>query len=325
MAGSEQVENQREKQNMGNLCEGRVAVVTGAGRGIGREHALLLAENGARVVVNDLGGDAAGAGADLSPAQEVVAEIEAMGGEAVVNGANVADFDAAGQMIHQAIDTFGSCDIVINNAGILRDRMVFSMSESDWDAVVNVHLKGTFAPTHHAAAYWREKVKAGGDAFGRIINTSSPSGIYGNVGQANYGAAKAGIAAFTIITAMELVKYGVTVNCLAPGAYTRMTADLGGFDSMDEEAQEAMSPRWIAVPAVWLCSEAAQNVTGRVFDVRGERLGVAEQWNLGPSATQPDDPADLTDVMAGLLADARLNSGMHGHPTEGPGRPGPGL
>ena len=325
MAGSEQVENQREKQNMGNLCEGRVAVVTGAGRGIGREHALLLAENGARVVVNDLGGDAAGAGADLSPAQEVVAEIEAMGGEAVVNGANVADFDAAGQMIHQAIDTFGSCDIVINNAGILRDRMVFSMSESDWDAVVNVHLKGTFAPTHHAAAYWREKVKAGGDAFGRIINTSSPSGIYGNVGQANYGAAKAGIAAFTIITAMELVKYGVTVNCLAPGAYTRMTADLGGCDSMDEEAQEAMSPRWIAVPAVWLCSEAAQNVTGRVFDVRGEQLGVAEQWNLGPSATQPDDPADLTDVMAGLLADARLNSGMHGHPTEGPGRPGPGL
>ena len=325
MAGSEQVENQREKQNMGNLCEGRVAVVTGAGRGIGREHALLLAENGARVVVNDLGGDAAGAGADLSPAQEVVAEIEAMGGEAVVPGATVADFDAAGQMIHQAIDTFGSCDIVINNAGILRDRMVFSMSESDWDAVVNVHLKGTFAPTHHAAAYWREKVKAGGDAFGRIINTSSPSGIYGNVGQANYGAAKAGIAAFTIITAMELVKYGVTVNCLAPGAYTRMTADLGGFDSMDEEAQEAMSPRWIAVPAVWLCSEAAQNVTGRVFDVRGEQLGVAEQWNLGPSATQPDDPADLTDVMAGLLADARLNSGMHGHPTEGPGRPGPGL
>ena len=325
MAGSEQVENQREKQNMGNLCEGRVAVVTGAGRGIGREHALLLAENGARVVVNDLGGDAAGAGADLSPAQEVVAEIEAMGGEAGVNCANVADFDAAGQMIHQAIDTFGSCDIVINNAGILRDRMVFSMSESDWDAVVTVPLKGTFAPTHHAAAYWREKVKAGGDAFGRIINTSSPSGIYGNVGQANYGAAKAGIAAFTIITAMELVKYGVTVNCLAPGAYTRMTADLGGGDSMDEEAQEAMSPRWIAVPAVWLCSEAAQNVPGRVFDVRGEQLGVAEQWTLGPRATQPDAPADLTDVMAGLLADARLNSGMHGHPTEGPGRPGPGL
>ncbi len=310
---------------MGNLCAGRVAVVTGAGRGIGREHALLLAENGAKVVVNDLGGDAAGTGADLSPAQEVVAEIEAMGGEAVVNGANVADFDAAGQMVHQAIDTFGSCDILINNAGILRDRMVFSMAEDDWDAVMNVHLKGTFAPAHHAAAYWREKVKAGGEGFGRIVNTSSPSGIYGNVGQSNYGAAKAGIAAFTVITAMELVKYGVTVNCLAPGAFTRMTADLPGFDQMDEAAQEAMSPRWIAVPAVWLCSEAAQNVTGRVFDVRGSQLGIAEQWCLGPTATQPDAPADLTDVVAGLMAEARLNSGMHGKPLEGPGRPGPGL
>jgi len=310
---------------MGDLCAGRVAVVTGAGRGIGREHALLLAEHGAKVVVNDLGGDAAGGGSDLSPAQEVVAEIEAMGGEAVVNGANVADFDAAGQMIHQAIDTFGSCDILINNAGILRDRMVFSMSEFDWDAVIDVHLKGTFAPTHHVAAYWREKVKAGGEAFGRIVNTSSPSGIYGNVGQSNYGAAKAGIAAFTIITAMELVKYGVTVNCLAPGAFTRMTSDLPGFEKMDEETQEAMSPRWIAVPAVWLCSEAAQNVTGRVFDVRGEQLGISEQWHLGPSTTQPDDPADLTDAMAGLMAEAQLNSGMHGLPTEGPGRPGPGL
>jgi len=310
---------------MGNLCAGRVAVVTGAGRGIGREHALLLAENGAKVVVNDLGGDAAGSGADLSPAQEVVAEIEAMGGEAVVNGANVADFDAAGQMVHQAIDTFGSCDILINNAGILRDRMVFSMAEDDWDAVMNVHLKGTFAPAHHAAAYWREKVKAGGEGFGRIINTSSPSGIYGNVGQSNYGAAKAGIAAFTVITAMELVKYGVTVNCLAPGAFTRMTADLPGFDQMDEAAQEAMGPRWIAVPAVWLCSEAAQNVTGRVFDVRGSQLGIAEQWCLGPTAPQPNDPAELTDVVAALLAEARLNSSMDGRPTEGPGRPGQGL
>ena len=310
---------------MGNLCAGRVAVVTGAGRGIGREHALLLAENGAKVVVNDLGGDAAGGGTDLSPAQEVVAEIEAMGGEAVVNGANVADFDAAGQMIHQAIDTFGSCDIVINNAGILRDRMVFSMAEFDWDAVIAVHLKGTFAPAHHAAAYWREKVKAGGEAFGRIINTSSPSGIYGNVGQSNYGAAKAGIAAFTVITAMELVRYGVTVNCIAPGAFTRMTSDLPGFEQMDDEAQEAMSPRWIAVPTVWLCSEAARNVTGRVFDVRGHRLSIAEQWRLGPTAIQPDDPADLTDVMASLMAEAQLNSGMDGRPTEGPGRPGPGL
>ena len=228
---------------MGNICEGRVAIVTGAGRGIGREHALLLAENGAKVVVNDLGGDAAGGGADTTPAQSVVDEIIAMGGEAVVNGANVADFDAAGEMVQQAIDTFGSCDILINNAGILRDRMMFSMTEGDWDAVINVHLKGTFAPSHHAASYWREKVKAGGEAFGRIVNTASPSGIYGNVGQSNYGAAKAGIAAFTIITAMELTKYGVTVNCLAPGAYTRMTKDLPGFAGMDEEARENMGPR----------------------------------------------------------------------------------
>ena len=307
---------------MGNIVEGRVAIVTGAGRGIGREHALMLASNGAKVVVNDLGGDAAGAGADTTPAQSVVDEILAMGGEAVVNGGNVADFDSAGEMVQQALDTFGSCDILINNAGILRDRMVFSMSAGDWDAVINVHLKGTFAPTHHAAAYWREKVKAGGEAFGRIVNTASPSGIYGNVGQSNYGAAKAGIAAFTVITAMELVKYGVTVNCLAPGAYTRMTKDLPGFAGMDEETQERMGPRWIAVATAWLCSEAAQNVTGRVFDIMGQRIGIAEQWHLGPTAMQTDDPADMTDVIAGLMAEAQLNPAMDGNPTEGLGRPG---
>jgi len=307
---------------MGNIVEGRVAIVTGAGRGIGREHALMLASNGAKVVVNDLGGDAAGAGADTTPAQSVVDEILAMGGEAVVNGGNVADFDSAGEMVQQAVDTFGSCDILINNAGTLRDRMVFSMSEGDWDAVINVHLKGTFAPTHHAAAYWREKVKAGGEAFGRIVNTASPSGIYGNVGQSNYGAAKAGIAAFTVITAMELVKYGVTVNCLAPGAYTRMTKDLPGFAGMDEETQERMGPRWIAVATAWLCSEAAQNVTGRVFDIMGQRIGIAEQWHLGPTAMQTDDPADMTEVIAGLMAEAQLNPAMDGNPTEGLGRPG---
>ena len=307
---------------MGNIVEGRVAIVTGAGRGIGREHALMLASNGAKVVVNDLGGDAAGAGADTTPAQSVVDEILAMGGEAVVNGGNVADFDSAGEMVQQALDTFGSCDILINNAGILRDRMVFSMSEGDWDAVINVHLKGTFAPTHHAAAYWREKVKAGGEAFGRIVNTASPSGIYGNVGQSNYGAAKAGIAAFTVITAMELVKYGVTVNCLAPGAYTRMTKDLPGFAGMDEETQERMGPRWIAVATAWLCSEAAQNVTGRGFDIMGQRIGSAEQWHLGPTAMQTDAPADMPDVIAGLMAEAQLNPAMDGNPTEGLGRPG---
>ena len=310
---------------MGNLCDGRVAIVTGAGRGIGREHALMLASQGAKVVVNDLGGDVDGAGGDLSPAQEVVAEIEAMGGQALVNGANVADFAASGEMVQQAIDAWGRLDILVNNAGILRDRMVFSMAEEDFDAVVNVHLKGTFSTTHHASVFWRETVKAGGEAFGRIVNTSSPSGIYGNVGQSNYGAAKAGIAAFTVITAMELVKYGVTVNCLAPAAYTRMTAELPGFNNLDDEGQEDMGPRWISVITAWLCSEAAQNVTGRVFDVVGNRVGIAEQWHLGPTATQPEDPAELTDIVAGLMAEAQLNPDMGGMPTVGPGRPAQGI
>ncbi|MDH3704793.1 MAG: SDR family oxidoreductase [Acidimicrobiia bacterium] len=306
---------------MAKLNEGRVAIVTGAGRGIGREHALMLASQGAKVVVNDLGGDTTGEGTDATPAQEVVAEIEAMGGDAIVNGGNVADFDAAGQMVQQAIDTFGGLDIVINNAGILRDRMMFSMSESDWDAVINVHLKGTFAPSHHAAVYWRERSKAGEDNDARIVNTSSPSGIYGNVGQTNYGAAKAGIATFTVIAAMELAKYGITVNCLAPAAYTRMTADLPGFNAMDEEAQERMGPRWIANVASWLASPDAAGVTGRVFDVSGSRIGIAEQWHLGPQAEQPEDPADLKNVVAGLMAEAQPNSNMFGLPEEGPGRP----
>ncbi len=306
---------------MGNLVEGRVAVVTGAGRGIGREHALMLAAHGAKVVVNDLGGDTDGSGVDASPAQQVVDEIKGMGGEAVVNGGNVADWDDAKAMIDQAIESFGGLDIVINNAGILRDRMMFSMTESDWDAVINVHLKGTFAPSHHAAVYWRERAKAGEENDARIINTSSPSGIYGNIGQANYGAAKAGIAAFTMITAMELAKYGVTCNSLAPAAYTRMTAELPGFAGLDEEAQEKMGPRWIANVACWLASPEAANVTGRCFDVLGNRIGIAEGWVLGPSAEQGEDPESLTDIIPGLMNAARLNSNMGGQPQGGPGRP----
>jgi len=306
---------------MGNLVEGRVAIVTGAGRGIGREHALMLASHGAKVVVNDLGGDASGAGVDTTPAQDVVAEIEGTGGEAVVNGSNVADFAAAAEMVQQAVDTFGKLDILVNNAGILRDRMIFSLTEDDWDAVINVHLKGTFAPTHHAAKYWREQAKAGAELDVRVINTSSPSGIYGNVGQSNYGAAKAGIAAFTTITAMELAKYGVTVNCLAPAAYTRMTADLPGFNELDEEAKEAMGPRWIAQVATWLASPEAKGVTGRVFDVAGNRVGIAEGWVLGPHGTQTDEPGDLTDVVKTIMGEARLQSNMFGKPQGGTGRP----
>ena len=303
------------------ILDGKVALVTGAGRGIGREHALMMASEGAKVVVNDLGGDAAGGGADATPAQEVVAEIESMGGEAVVNGGNVAKFDEAGAMIQQAIETFGDINIVVNNAGILRDRMLFSMSEDDWDAVIAVHLKGTFGPSNHAAKYWREQAKAGNDVYGRIVNTASPSGIYGNVGQTNYGAAKAGIAAFSIIAAQELVKYGVTVNCLAPTAWSRMTADLMGGDAAPEGLQEQISPRWIAVITTWLASPEAQNVTGRCFDIRGDQLGIAEGWHLGPVATQTDDPGDMGPVVAELMSKARLNASMAGTDHEGPGFP----
>jgi NAD(P)-dependent dehydrogenase (short-subunit alcohol dehydrogenase family) len=298
-----------------------VAIVTGGGRGIGREHALMLARHGAKVVVNDLGGAPDGTGSDVTPAQEVAAEIMGMGGDAIVNGDNVADFAGAKRLVEQAVDAFGRLDILINNAGILRDRMIFSMSEADWDAVINVHLKGTFATTHHASAYWREQSKAGNQPDARVINTSSPSGIYGNVGQTNYGAAKAGIAAFTIIAAMELVRYGVTVNCIAPGAITRLTQNLMAAAQTDE-MKEAMSPRWIAVLGTWLASPESRNVTGRVFDVQGRRLGIAEGWVLGPHGTQPDDPTQLGALVDELMHSARLNSDMTGKPKDGPGRPG---
>lgn len=306
---------------MTKLCEGKVAVVTGAGRGIGKEHALMLAHHGASVIVNDLGGDERGTGSDITPAQEVVDEIRASGGQAEVNGADVGDFDQAKAMIHQAIDTYGTIDILINNAGILRDRMIFSLSEDDFDSVINVHLKGTFAPLHHAAIYWRERTKAGEANDARVINTASPSGIYGNIGQTNYGAAKAGIAAMSIISAMELVKYGVTVNCLAPGALTRLTAPLIG-GSFSEDSTMAMSPIWVAATAVWLCSDEAKNVTGRVFDVSGNSLSVAEGWRRGPEAiTEEPDPTKLGPVMLDLLRKARINADMSGHEAEGPGRP----
>ena len=305
---------------MAGLCEGRVAVVTGGGRGIGREHALMLAAEGAKVVVNDLGGDAGGEGNDITPAARVVEEITAAGGEAALNGDDVSDFDQAKDMIHQAVETFGGLDILINNAGILRDRMIFSMAESDWDAVIAVHLKGTFAPTHHAAAWWRRQAKEGRRLDARVINTSSPSGIYGNAGQSNYGAAKAGIAAFTVICAMELARYGVTVNCLAPNALTRLTLPIVGEEAA-EKLEDSWSPRWIATVATWLASPEASGVTGRVFHVNGKQLGIAEGWRLGPLATQPADPSELGDVMRLLMADARLNVDMGGLETEGPGRP----
>jgi NAD(P)-dependent dehydrogenase (short-subunit alcohol dehydrogenase family) len=296
---------------MSGMCEGRVVVITGAGRGIGRDYALMIAAEGAKVVVNDLGGDRDGSGADLSPAEQVVKEIEAFGGEAVVNGGDVSDFAAAKELIDQAVGTFGRLDVVINNAGILRDRMLVNMTEEEWDAVTTVHLKGTFAPSRHAAAYWRDRAKAGQENRARIINTTSVSGIYGNPGQTNYGAAKQGIAAFTYIASLELGRYGVTVNAIAPGALTRLTADLGSGQITDER-REAMSPRWIAPLCTWLASEQSDGVTGRVFEATGQVLAVAEGWHRGPTAQPVDDPAAVDEVVRALLANARPPAGMDG-------------
>jgi NAD(P)-dependent dehydrogenase (short-subunit alcohol dehydrogenase family) len=259
---------------------GKVAIVTGAGRGIGREHALALAAAGAKVVVNDLGAALSGEGHDDTPAQQVVQEIEARGGEAAANGENVADFAGAERLVGQAIERFGRLDILVNNAGILRDRMLVNMSEAEWDAVIAVHLKGHFAPTRHAAAYWREQSKAGEEVRGRVINTSSPSGVFGNIGQANYGAAKAGIAGFTLIAAQELHRYGVTVNCLAPNARTRMTEDI--FDtSAPAQGFDPLDPGNMSPLVVALCADEAQGITGQVFHVWGGAINALQGWSAG--------------------------------------------
>ena len=308
---------------MSGLCDGRVAIVTGAGRGIGREHALSLARQGAKVVVNDLGGAVDGTGGDVSPAQQVVDEIVAAGGEAVANGDSVSDWEGAQRLINTAVETFGDLHAVVNNAGILRDRMLANMTEDEWDAVIDVHLKGTFAPSRWAVAYWRERAKAGEPVSGRIVNTTSVSGIYGNPGQTNYGAAKAGIAAFTNIAALEVARYGVTVNAVAPVALTRMTEGLGPAPETDED-RESRAPHWIAPVVTWLCSEEAGGVTGRVFEASGQMLAVAEGWVRGPSADPVDDPNDVGPIVADLLANARGNSGMDGTPGGWPQTPPPG-
>ena len=295
------------------LCEGRVAIVTGAGRGIGREHALSLARHGAKVVVNDLGGAVDGSGTDLSPAEQVVEEIRALGGSAVANADNVADWEGAQRLINTAIEEFGDLHVLINNAGILRDRVLANMTEDEWDAVIAVHLKGTFAPSRWAVSYWRERAKAGATVSGRIINTTSVSGIYGNPGQTNYGAAKAGIAAFTVIAALEVARYGVTVNAVAPVALTRMTEGLGPAPETDEE-REMRSPHWIAPIVTWLASDESADVTGRVFEASGQVLAVAEGWVRGPSHAPVEDPTQLGPIVAGLLGGARPNSGMNGVP-----------
>jgi NAD(P)-dependent dehydrogenase (short-subunit alcohol dehydrogenase family) len=299
------------------LCEGRVVIVTGAGRGIGRGEAIELARQGARVVVNDLGAEVDGTGGSAGPAGEVVDEIRAMGGEAIANGEDVSDYVGAGRLVHAAIEAFGGLDVLVNNAGILRDRMLVNMTIEEWDAVIKVHLRGTFAPTRWAAAYWRDRTKAGERNDARIINTSSSSGIYGNVGQTNYGAAKAGIASFTVIASMELARYGVTVNALAPGARTRMTESLiaarGGPD-LDPEAFDPGSPDNVAPIVAWLASTESAEVTGRVFNVAGGRLSVAEGWHAGPVVDHGArwDPEELGPVVLDLVAGAPRNAVMSG-------------
>jgi NAD(P)-dependent dehydrogenase (short-subunit alcohol dehydrogenase family) len=289
------------------ICEGRVAIVTGAGRGIGRGHALELAAQGAKLVVNDLGGTVDGSGADIGPAQTVVDEITALGGEAVANTDDVADWDGARRLVQTAIDTYDTLDILVNNAGILRDRMLFNMEEAEWDAVVRVHMKGTFAPMRWAAAYWREQSKNDRAVDARVINTSSTSGLFANPGQSNYGAAKSGIATLSIIGAKELGRYGVTVNAIAPGARTRMTENLGPPRAAPEPGEwDERAPENIAPLVTWLASPQSAEITGQVFLVGGGRIAVARPWARGPGVDHGArwDPAELGAVVPKLVRES---------------------
>lgn len=296
-----------------DLGRGRVAIVTGAARGIGRSEALALAAHGFRVVVNDFGGDVHGENPCSEPAEAVVDEIRTAGGEAIANGEDVSDFDGAARLIRSAVGEWGRLDVLVNNAGILRDRTLANMSVEEWDAVIRVHLRGTFAPLRHASAHWRDLAKGGADLDARIINTSSGSGIYGNPGQGNYGAAKAGIAALTIIAAQELARYGIMVNAIAPGAHTRMTDDRPMGDAvrrLQAESPDAFNPyapENVAPLVVWLASDAAKDITGRVFNVMGGVVEIAEPWSHGPKADKGArwEVAELDSVVPDLLARAR--------------------
>jgi len=292
--------------------EGKVAVVTGAGRGIGREHALALAQAGARIVVNDLGASLAGEGADTGPAEGVVREIEALGGEAIANGENVADFAGAKRLIDAAISSFGRLDILVNNAGILRDRMLVNMEEHEWDAVIEVHLKGHFAATRHAAVHWRERSKAGDHIAARVINTSSPSGVFGNVGQLNYGTAKAGIVGFTLIAAQELQRYGVTVNAVAPNARTRMTEAAFGEIPLPEDGFDPADPGNNSPIVIALCADEAQAITGQVFFVYGGVVNMLTGWQAGELFASDErwDPDLLLQELRDRLPDGAAPPGM---------------
>ncbi|MGA2293634.1 MAG: SDR family oxidoreductase [Acidimicrobiales bacterium] len=276
---------------MGAL-EGRIAIITGAGRGIGREHALLFASEGARVVVNDFGGALDGSTTSASPAEEVVSELRAMGAEAVANHDNVADWEGGARLVQCALETFGDLHVLVNNAGILRDRVLVNLSEDDWDSVINVHLKGHFVPTRHAATYWREQAKAGKTVKASVICTSSTSGLLGNVGQSNYGAAKSGIASFALIVAEELGRYGVRVNAIAPAARTRMTESTPGLmDYVVKPADASVFDTWDPANISPLVATLAMEdcaATGQVFFVQGGTVRKFQNWTMTDTLERND-------------------------------------
>jgi NAD(P)-dependent dehydrogenase (short-subunit alcohol dehydrogenase family) len=298
------------------LCDGRVVIVTGAGRGLGRAHALAFAAAGASVVVNDYGVALDGTTAQSGPAQDVVAEIVAAGGHAVANADDVADWAGAQRLVDTALTAFGRLDVLVNNAGFLRDRMLANLGEDEWDAVIRVHLKGHFAPLRHAAAHWRLEAKAGRQPDARVINTSSGAGLLGSVGQGNYAAAKAGIAALTVNAAVELGRYGVTVNAIAPAARTRMTEQTFAETMAAPTAGEfdAMAPENVSPLVVWLGSAESADITGRMFEVEAGKIGIAQGWRHGPSVDKGArwEPAELGPVVAGLLDRAEPPEPVYG-------------
>jgi NAD(P)-dependent dehydrogenase (short-subunit alcohol dehydrogenase family) len=300
---------------MAGICEGRVVIVTGAGRGLGRAHALELARQGARVVVNDIGVALDGTGASSGPAEAVVAEIRALGGEAIANGDDVADWEGGRRMVAAAVEKFGTLDAVVNNAGFVRDRMFVSTSEEEWDAVVRVHLKGHLCTTRHASAWWRDRAKGGARVDARIINTSSGAGLQGSVGQSAYSAAKGAIAALTLVQAAELARYGITANAIAPAARTRMTeAVFAKMMARPESGFDAMDPENVSPVVAWLASADSRDVSGQMLEVSGGKISVADGWRVGPEVDKGArwDPRDVGAAVRALLARATPAQKVYG-------------